>query len=204
MESAPAVRSRPGSMSCTRGASSSRRYYRHKRLTNNNSGAATTAAKLGQPDLAIATLPDFVQNAGMITSLSYSTPLIADADTGFGGPAMVARTVQMYDRAGVAALHIEDQVRKPHPCSNLTRTNVSMGYRSRPSVADISSASKSSPLRSSSLASALPSRLATPFRDATLSSSPVLILLRFSGWTRQSGGYRPLPPSELMLHLLRE
>ncbi|KAG8685304.1 hypothetical protein FRC08_013185 [Ceratobasidium sp. 394] len=65
------------------------------------SGAATTAAKLGQPDLAIATLPDFVQNASMITSLSYSTPLIADADTGFGGPAMVARTVQMYDRAGV-------------------------------------------------------------------------------------------------------
>ncbi|KAF8756711.1 Phosphoenolpyruvate pyruvate protein [Rhizoctonia solani] len=74
------------------------------------SGAATTAAKLGMPDLAIATLPDFVQNAGVITSLSYSTPLIADADTGFGGPAMVARTVQMYDRAGVAALHIEDQV----------------------------------------------------------------------------------------------
>ncbi|KAG8685251.1 hypothetical protein FRC08_013225 [Ceratobasidium sp. 394] len=78
------------------------------------SGAATTAAKLGQPDLAIATLPDFVQNASMITSLSYSTPLIADADTGFGGPAMVARTVQMYDRAGVAALHIEDQARA-HP-----------------------------------------------------------------------------------------
>ncbi|KAF8603135.1 Phosphoenolpyruvate/pyruvate domain-containing protein, partial [Ceratobasidium sp. AG-I] len=47
------------------------------------SGAATTASKLGQPDLAIATLPDFVQNASMITSLSYSTPLIADADTGF-------------------------------------------------------------------------------------------------------------------------
>ncbi|CAE6443013.1 unnamed protein product [Rhizoctonia solani] len=56
------------------------------------SGAATTAAKLGMPDLAIATLPDFVQNASMITGLSYSTPLIADADTGFGG------------------LHIEDQV----------------------------------------------------------------------------------------------
>ncbi|CAE6497632.1 unnamed protein product [Rhizoctonia solani] len=82
-------------------------YFTH---TGTFSGAATTAAKLGMPDLAIATLPDFVQNAGMITSLSYSTPLIADADTGFGGPAMVARTVQMYDRAGVAALHIEDQV----------------------------------------------------------------------------------------------
>ncbi|QRV75577.1 carboxyphosphonoenolpyruvate phosphonomutase [Ceratobasidium sp. AG-Ba] len=73
------------------------------------SGAAATAAKLGQPDLAIATLADFVQNATVITGLSYFTPLIADADTGFGGPAMVARTVQMYDRAGVAALHIEDQ-----------------------------------------------------------------------------------------------
>ncbi|CAE6337705.1 unnamed protein product [Rhizoctonia solani] len=73
-------------------------------------GAATTAAKLGMPDFAIATLPNFVQNATMITGLSYSTPLIADADTGFGGPAMVARTVQMYDRAGVAALHIEDQL----------------------------------------------------------------------------------------------
>ncbi|QRV84247.1 carboxyphosphonoenolpyruvate phosphonomutase [Ceratobasidium sp. AG-Ba] len=57
-------------------------------------GAATTAAKLGQPDLAIATLPDFVQNASVITNLSYSTPLIADADTGFGGPAMVAHQVQ--------------------------------------------------------------------------------------------------------------
>ncbi|KAG8738247.1 hypothetical protein FRC10_007115 [Ceratobasidium sp. 414] len=79
------------------------------------SGAATTAAKLGQPDLAIATLPDFAQNAAMITSLSYSTPLIADADTGFGGPAMVARTVQMYDRAGVAALHIEDQAHYANP-----------------------------------------------------------------------------------------
>jgi 2-methylisocitrate lyase-like PEP mutase family enzyme len=62
------------------------------------------------PDLAIATLPNFVQNATMITGLGYSTPLIADADTGFGGPAMLARTVQMYDRAGVAALHIEYQV----------------------------------------------------------------------------------------------
>ena len=76
-----------------------------------NSGAATTASKLGQPDLAIATLPDFVQNASMITDFSRAVPLIADADTGFGGPAMVARTVQMYNKAGVAALHIEDQVR---------------------------------------------------------------------------------------------
>ena len=46
----------------------------------------------------------------MIAGLSPSTPLIADADTGFGGPSMVGRTLKKYDRVGVAALHIEDQV----------------------------------------------------------------------------------------------
>ncbi|KAF9243241.1 Pyruvate/Phosphoenolpyruvate kinase-like domain-containing protein [Melanogaster broomeanus] len=63
-----------------------------------------------QSDLAIATLNDFVQSAQMVCSLSPSTPVIADADTGFGGTAMVARTVYQYARAGVAGMHIEDQV----------------------------------------------------------------------------------------------
>ncbi|EGO00826.1 hypothetical protein SERLA73DRAFT_105238 [Serpula lacrymans var. lacrymans S7.3] len=74
------------------------------------SGAATTASRLGQPDLAIATLNDFVQSAQMVCSLQPTMPVIADADTGFGGPAMVARTVTQYARAGLAGLHIEDQV----------------------------------------------------------------------------------------------
>ncbi|KLO08956.1 oxaloacetate acetylhydrolase [Schizopora paradoxa] len=74
------------------------------------SGAATTASRLGQPDLAIATLNDFVQSAQMVCSLDPTMPVIADADTGFGGPAMVARTVTQYARSGVAAMHIEDQV----------------------------------------------------------------------------------------------
>ncbi|KIM59257.1 hypothetical protein SCLCIDRAFT_1217808 [Scleroderma citrinum Foug A] len=74
------------------------------------SGAATTASRLGMPDLAIATLNDFVQSAQMVCGLSPVTPVIADADTGFGGTAMVARTVNQYIRAGVAAMHIEDQV----------------------------------------------------------------------------------------------
>lgn len=74
------------------------------------SGAATTASRLGMPDLAIATLNDFVQSAQMVCGLSPTTPVIADADTGFGGTAMVARTVYQYARAGVAAMHIEDQV----------------------------------------------------------------------------------------------
>ncbi|KIJ15593.1 hypothetical protein PAXINDRAFT_169049 [Paxillus involutus ATCC 200175] len=74
------------------------------------SGAATTASRLGQPDVAIATLNDFVQSAQMVCSLSPTTPVIADADTGFGGTTMVARTVYQYARAGVAGMHIEDQV----------------------------------------------------------------------------------------------
>ncbi|KAF9491093.1 Phosphoenolpyruvate/pyruvate domain-containing protein [Pleurotus eryngii] len=92
------------------------------------SGAATTASRMGQPDLAIATLNDFVdvcprhnynsvlftdmssQSAQMVTSLDPTCPVIADADTGFGGPAMIARTVAQYAKSGVAGLHIEDQV----------------------------------------------------------------------------------------------
>ncbi|KAJ7716520.1 Pyruvate/Phosphoenolpyruvate kinase-like domain-containing protein [Mycena metata] len=74
------------------------------------SGAATTASRLGQPDLAIATLNDFVGAAEMVCSLDPTMPIIADADTGFGGPTMIARTVTKYARAGVAGLHIEDQV----------------------------------------------------------------------------------------------
>ncbi|KAF8633332.1 hypothetical protein AX17_004504 [Amanita inopinata Kibby_2008] len=82
------------------------------------SGAATTASRLGQPDLAIATLNDFVDTARMVCSLDPTTPVIADADTGFGGPAMIARTVTQYARAGVAALHIEDQVQSKR-CGHL-------------------------------------------------------------------------------------
>ncbi|KAJ6593421.1 oxaloacetate acetylhydrolase [Mycena capillaripes] len=74
------------------------------------SGAATTASRLGQPDLAIATLNDFAEAAEMVCSLDPTMPVIADADTGFGGPAMIGRTVTKYAKAGVAGLHIEDQV----------------------------------------------------------------------------------------------
>ncbi|KAH8829960.1 oxaloacetate acetylhydrolase [Flagelloscypha sp. PMI_526] len=74
------------------------------------SGAATTASRLGQPDLAVATLNDFVEAGSMVSSINPSVPVIADADTGFGGPINVARTVKQYARAGLAGLHIEDQV----------------------------------------------------------------------------------------------
>jgi 2-methylisocitrate lyase-like PEP mutase family enzyme len=49
-------------------------------------------------------------NAGMIAGLDRDVPVIADADTGFGGPLMVARTTEKYILQGVAAFHIEDQI----------------------------------------------------------------------------------------------
>ncbi|KAL2015238.1 hypothetical protein VTK56DRAFT_6034 [Thermocarpiscus australiensis] len=73
-------------------------------------GAGTAISLLGMPDLALTTADDMVRNASNIASLDRSVPLIADADTGFGGPVMVERTVERYILAGVAGLHIEDQV----------------------------------------------------------------------------------------------
>lgn len=75
-------------------------------------------SRLGAADLGIATFNDMHSNASMIASLSPSTPVIADADTGYGGPIMVARTVQSYARAGVAGCHIEDQVQEKR-CGHL-------------------------------------------------------------------------------------
>ncbi|KAF3802836.1 Carboxyvinyl-carboxyphosphonate phosphorylmutase [Colletotrichum gloeosporioides] len=73
-------------------------------------GAGTCASKLGQPDLGFASLNDMREHAEMIANLNPSVPLIADADTGYGGPNMVARTIAQYHRSGIAGLHIEDQV----------------------------------------------------------------------------------------------
>ncbi|PSN66165.1 carboxyvinyl-carboxyphosphonate phosphorylmutase [Corynespora cassiicola Philippines] len=73
-------------------------------------GAGTTMSRLGMADMGVATMNDMRDNAAMIASLDPSVPLIADADTGYGGAIMVGRTVTQYIRAGVAGLHLEDQV----------------------------------------------------------------------------------------------
>lgn len=75
-------------------------------------------SRLGMADLGLATFNDMVTNAAMIASLAPGVPVIADADTGYGGPIMVGRTVQAYARAGVAGLHIEDQVQEKR-CGHL-------------------------------------------------------------------------------------
>ncbi|KAK1963349.1 Phosphoenolpyruvate/pyruvate domain-containing protein [Colletotrichum sublineola] len=65
-------------------------------------GAGTSASKLGLPDLGFATLNDMRSHTEMLANLEPSVPLVADADTGYGGPNMVARTVTQYVRSGVA------------------------------------------------------------------------------------------------------
>lgn len=71
-------------------------------------GAGTSVARLGYPDLALATMTEMLDNAAQISSV-VDIPVIADADTGYGGVLNVRRTVRQYERSGVAALHLEDQ-----------------------------------------------------------------------------------------------
>ncbi|KAI8059502.1 methylisocitrate lyase [Gongronella butleri] len=73
-------------------------------------GAGTVSSRFGAPDIGVAGLTDMVTNASMIAGLDPQVPLIADADTGYGGSYMCARTLKLYARAGIAGLHVEDQV----------------------------------------------------------------------------------------------
>ncbi|KAF2851670.1 methylisocitrate lyase-like protein [Plenodomus tracheiphilus IPT5] len=81
-------------------------------------GAGTTMSRLGMADMGIVTLNDMLTNASMIANIDPSVPLIADADTGFGGAIMVGRTVTQYIRHGIAGLHLEDQVQNKR-CGHL-------------------------------------------------------------------------------------
>ena len=71
-------------------------------------GAGTTASRLGMPDVGLLGVTEMADNAGRIADAA-GLPLIADADTGYGGPINVRRTVRCYERAGVAGVHMEDQ-----------------------------------------------------------------------------------------------
>ena len=79
-------------------------------------GYGATASMLGLPDAGLATYSDMVGRAEMICSV-IDTPLIADADTGYGGLLNVQRTVRGYEAAGVAAIQIEDQ-EMPKKCGH--------------------------------------------------------------------------------------
>jgi len=78
---------------------------------------AVLAADLGLPDIGLTTLTEVSQRAGQIARVT-DLPALVDADTGFGEPMNVARTVQLIEDAGLAGLHIEDQV-NPKRCGHL-------------------------------------------------------------------------------------
>lgn len=72
-------------------------------------GFGATASRLGRPDIGLLTQTEMTTHArDMVRAVTI--PIIADADTGYGGPANIARTMEEYAQAGVAAIHLEDQV----------------------------------------------------------------------------------------------
>ena len=80
-------------------------------------GFGTSAALIGRPDVGLLTMTEMVGNAARIADC-VDIPVIADADTGYGNPLNVIRTVGAYEAAGVAGIHIEDQV-APKKCGHL-------------------------------------------------------------------------------------
>jgi methylisocitrate lyase len=78
---------------------------------------AVLAADLGLPDIGLTTLSEVAGRSQQISRMT-DLPTLVDADTGFGEPMNVARTVQTLEDAGVAGLHIEDQV-NPKRCGHL-------------------------------------------------------------------------------------
>ncbi len=80
-------------------------------------GFGTSAALLGRPDVGLLSMTEMVGNAARIADC-VDIPVIADADTGYGNPLNVIRTIAAYEAAGVAAVHIEDQV-APKKCGHM-------------------------------------------------------------------------------------
>ena len=81
------------------------------------SGFAVAASAVGLPDIGLLTMTEMVSNARHMAD-AVSIPVIADADTGYGNHLNVMRTVEEYERAGIAAMQIEDQV-SPKRCGHM-------------------------------------------------------------------------------------
>jgi 2-methylisocitrate lyase-like PEP mutase family enzyme len=85
-------------------------------------GAGVSAAGYGLPDVGLLTLTEMAERARVLARL-LDVPVIADADTGYGSPINVVRTVIEYERAGIAAIQLEDQV-FPKRCGHLAGKEV--------------------------------------------------------------------------------
>ncbi|WP_078282036.1 isocitrate lyase/PEP mutase family protein [Mycobacteroides franklinii] len=86
-------------------------------------GAGVAASGFGLPDIGLVTQTEMVERARMIVEALEAVPLIADADTGYGAPLNVVRTVRQYEQAGVAAIQLEDQA-FPKRCGHLPDKHV--------------------------------------------------------------------------------
>lgn len=85
-------------------------------------GFGSSVGLLGRPDVGLLTMSEMVDNARRIVS-AVDIPVIADADTGYGNPINVIRTVREYERAGVSAIQLEDQV-APKKCGHMAGKQV--------------------------------------------------------------------------------
>ncbi|MFD3944898.1 oxaloacetate decarboxylase [Streptomyces sp. NPDC058579] len=81
-------------------------------------GFGATASRLGMPDIGLLSQTEMTEHARNMTR-AVSIPVIADADTGYGGPSNIDRTVHEYLQAGAAAIHLEDQA-MPKRCGQLS------------------------------------------------------------------------------------
>lgn len=81
------------------------------------SGYGASAGLLGLPDIGLATMTELVGTCANMCAVA-DRPVVADADTGYGGPTNVRRTVQEFERAGAAGLHFEDQ-QFPKRCGHM-------------------------------------------------------------------------------------
>ncbi len=81
-------------------------------------GFGTTASLIGRPDVGLLGGSEMVDNARRIVA-AVDVPVIADADTGYGNAINVVRTVAAYEQAGVAGIHLEDQV-QPKRCGHMS------------------------------------------------------------------------------------
>lgn len=85
-------------------------------------GYPTSATKLGRPDIGLLTMSEMVSHLQYLSD-SSDIPIIADADTGYGNALNVVRTVKEYERAGAAAILLEDQV-SPKKCGHMSGKQV--------------------------------------------------------------------------------
>lgn len=86
-------------------------------------GYGQSASHLGQPDVGLMTFNEMLARADAFVEAAGDTPVVADADTGFGNAINVARTVRAYEKAGVAVIQLEDQV-LPKKCGHMVGREV--------------------------------------------------------------------------------